>query len=1241
MKTGYLSLTVLALGLAASTARAQTTPPVLTLNILDVEVTDDTVGGVGLLTYGSGYAGNPPTVVFKGGGGTTLAAATAVLVDVPPGTDNGNAISYVAMTNVGAGYTTAPEVTFTGGGPASAATVPTQATGVAFLNVTKDFAAPNQNEGYGPAGDTIYIGAVASGTQPESGFVYAFTVNGLSIGETTPAAPVGEEAFAPWTPPLPGIYSIVCTTSDGNGNSASSPPIRYFAEGTVIVSPEAGGVSPTASTNPIVAPGSIVTVGSSVVIQATSTSADGFISRVDFYTDWNGTTKTGTLIGSAKNYPYSVIYQPAGPAGATHLIKAIGYDNNGVVVPSAAVPTNPNQDEILLSMAAANPSGLPTATIITPASGSLVEIPNYLADPSATIPVIVTAGAQGGAGIAKVELYVNGVLYATDNTYPYTFTWTPKSTGAFALLALAYDTNGNVVPSTAITATSTTPVVGPDNIIIEAAPAIAITGPGAGATISAGTLTSIQAVAVDTNLDASGNPIPIVQVQFYQDGTFVGAAKTPVSGDLYQVSFKPTQNIVNGIVEQSQLTAIATDAEGFQGNSPGVNVNVNSGGSSTTPTIIGTPPTITVTTPANDSNVIVNTPVTFSASGNAPNGNIASVAFEVDGAIVQTLTQYPYSYVYTFKNVGTYQVTATVTDNVGDTYTPPTPITVNVVTEPPPTVTITAPTTGGILTTGASVTVSANASSLSGTIAQVQFFENGISIGTSTTPPYTESFTPLSAGIYTFTAIATDGAGETTTTSPTIVEVFPATSGLGTTSYFGYYQGIADGGRFAFVTLDGTLGTYIGHSTSGTTATTAFYPDIAVSPGGALSTKYITGGAVSSTGVQGSLVPSNDLLIGAATQAGTITVAAGYYTGNLAGQSGSQVAAILGNDGELMVYISSGTYADVADGSVDSTGALSITTTENNTLTGKIDPSTGFFTGTLSGPSGGTIAAARVSGGTFSDGVIKNISTRGQVGTGANEMIAGFVVGGTTAKQLLVRAVGPTLESFGLSSAVAATALQVYSGSTLVASNTGWSSTPVNTLAVQNANTQVGAFALPLGSGDSALVGSFAPGAYTATVAPAGSAIPGVGLVEIYDLDTYTPFTTAKLTNVSTRGLVGTGNNVLIGGFSFNGTASKRLLIRGAGPGLIPLGVSGALATPHLQLFNNSGTLVRENFAWQTGNDAGLVKAAETASGAFAYASGSADSAILVDLPPGTYTAEVSGAANATGDALIEVYEVP
>ena len=158
-------------------------------------------------------------------------------------------------------------------------------------------------------------------------------------------------------------------------------------------------------------------------------------------------------------------------------------------------------------------------------------------------------------------------------------------------------------------------------------------------------------------------------------------------------------------------------------------------------------------------------------------------------------------------------------------------------------------------------------------------------------------------------------------------------------------------------------------------------------------------------------MPSNDLLIGAATQAGTITVAAGYYTGNLAGQSGSQVAAILGNDGELMVYISSGTYADVADGVRGFHGRPLDHDDEEQHAYGQDRPLDGLLHRHPVGPLGRPIAAARVSGGTFSDGVIKNISTHGQVGTGANEMIAGFVVGGTTAKQLLVRAVGPTLES--------------------------------------------------------------------------------------------------------------------------------------------------------------------------------------------------------------------------------------
>jgi hypothetical protein len=255
-------------------------------------------------------------------------------------------------------------------------------------------------------------------------------------------------------------------------------------------------------------------------------------------------------------------------------------------------------------------------------------------------------------------------------------------------------------------------------------------------------------------------------------------------------------------------------------------------------------------------------------------------------------------------------------------------------------------------------------------------------------------------------------------------------------------------------------------------------------------------------------------------------------------------------------------------------------------------------------------------------------------------MIAGFVVGGTANKQLLIRAIGPTLTSFSLDGAIPATELQVFSGANLISSNTGWSSTPANELAVSNADAEVGAFPLPAGSADSALVGSFPPGNYTAMFSGANGAT-GIGLVEIYDMDTYAPFTTMKLTNVSTRGDVGTGNNVLIGGFEINGTAPKRLLIRGAGPALTALNVSGALATPHLTLYNSSGGTIRENFAWQTGNDPGIVSEAEASTGAFAFGNGTADTAILVVLPPGTYTAEVSGVNDSTGVALVEVYEVP
>jgi hypothetical protein len=136
------------------------------------------------------------------------------------------------------------------------------------------------------------------------------------------------------------------------------------------------------------------------------------------------------------------------------------------------------------------------------------------------------------------------------------------------------------------------------------------------------------------------------------------------------------------------------------------------------------------------------------------------------------------------------------------------------------------------------------------------------------------------------------------------------------------------------------------------------------------------------------------------------------------------------------------------------------------------------------------------------------------------------------------------------------------------------------------------------------------------------------------------PFTTQKLTGVSTRGLVGAGDKSLIAGININGTMPKKLLIRAVGPTLKTLGVSNALSNPVLTIKSGNST-VRENASWGTGNDSALVTDATTNLGIVALPSGSKDAVILLSLPPGLYSAVVSGANGATGIALVEVYEVP
>ena len=250
-------------------------------------------------------------------------------------------------------------------------------------------------------------------------------------------------------------------------------------------------------------------------------------------------------------------------------------------------------------------------------------------------------------------------------------------------------------------------------------------------------------------------------------------------------------------------------------------------------------------------------------------------------------------------------------------------------------------------------------------------------------------------------------------------------------------------------------------------------------------------------------------------------------------------------------------------------------------------------------------------------------------------VIAGFVVSGPESKPVLIRGVGPGLRDFGVTSALPAPRLELLRGDTRLAINTAWGTTP-GSGEIPAVAARAGAFALTAGSSDAVIVTTLPPGGYTA-VASAADGRAGVCLIEVYDLAPESA--DQRLVNLSTRAVAGAGESTLTAGLVVRGTDPKRILIRAAGPGLGQFGVTGFLARPELTLLDG-GRAIAINSGWSTATDSLAIAEAAAHTGAFPFAPGSADAAILVNLAPGAYTAQV-GAANASGVALLEIYEVP
>ncbi|HVF71657.1 MAG TPA: hypothetical protein VM940_08615 [Chthoniobacterales bacterium] len=251
-----------------------------------------------------------------------------------------------------------------------------------------------------------------------------------------------------------------------------------------------------------------------------------------------------------------------------------------------------------------------------------------------------------------------------------------------------------------------------------------------------------------------------------------------------------------------------------------------------------------------------------------------------------------------------------------------------------------------------------------------------------------------------------------------------------------------------------------------------------------------------------------------------------------------------------------------------------------------------------------------------------NIATRAKVLGGDSVAIGGFIITGSVPKKVIIRGIGPSLSGLGVPGALTDPTLELLQGNTSLATNDNWK---------DSQQTEIQNSGVPPGNNlESAIVRTLDPGSYTAILRGKNNGT-GVGLIEVYDLDTAAD---SKLANISTRAFVEAGDNVLIGGIIGGGNGSQpKVLIRAIGPSLTPLGVANALQDPVLELHDKDGALLVTNDNWESDQ-----KAAIQATGI--QPSNPNESAILATLLPTNYTAIVKGANNTSGVGLVEVYHL-
>jgi RHS repeat-associated protein len=429
---------------------------------------------------------------------------------------------------------------------------------------------------------------------------------------------------------------------------------------------------------------------------ATPTNTSRPIVKVEFF---RGTT----LIGTDTTSPYSFTWSNV-PAG-TYSLTAKATDSTGATATSAARSIKVDAP--------------PTVNLTAPAN-------NAVFSPGSSIALTATAADSDGT-ISKVEFFRGTTLIGSDTTSPYSFNWTNVATGNYTLTAKATDNNS--------IATTSAPVV----ITVDTPPTVSITAPANDAAFVPPANITVTASTADTD----GT---VAKVDFFDGATLVGTkTATPFSVTL--------ANLAAGT---HALTARATDNLGLTTTSAVVTIRVDAA------------PGVSITSPANGTVFTPPANVTVSASATDTDGTVAKVDFFDGATLVGTATVAPYSVTLANLTAGTHALTARATDNQGAVTTS---AAVSIVVNTPPAISITTPVANAVFTAPANVTVTATASDADGTVSKVDFFDGTTLVGTATSAPFFVTLANAAAGSHTLTARATDDRGAATTSAAVAIRI--------------------------------------------------------------------------------------------------------------------------------------------------------------------------------------------------------------------------------------------------------------------------------------------------------------------------------------------------------------------------------------------------------------------------------------------------------------------------------------